>query len=113
LPLLRKANNKVIELALAHKQEEATVPIDKRGHSSNLAKVQEAFNAQVTNSNRKTWIATYQKSEVTYEHTKWFQIITGMIAIILGILAALYSLHVILLSESKNWFGYHGPDSRR
>jgi len=83
-----QANNRVIELALAHKQEEATALLIKEAIPL-TAKVQEAFNAQ-DKFQQENVDTTYQKSEVTYEHTKWFQIITGMIAIILGILAAVF-----------------------
>jgi methyl-accepting chemotaxis protein len=83
-----QANNRVMALALAHKQEEATTLLLKEAIPL-TAKVQEAFNAQLKYQQENV-DATYQKSEGSYEHTKWFQIIAGMIAIILGILAAFY-----------------------
>jgi methyl-accepting chemotaxis protein len=81
-----QANNRVMALALAHKQEEATAVLLKEAIPLS-AKLQEVFNAQVKYQQQNV-DSTYQKSEVTYEHTKWFQLITGMIAIIVGILAA-------------------------
>jgi methyl-accepting chemotaxis protein len=83
-----QVDNRVMELALAHKQEEAVALFIKEAMPL-LTKVQEAFNAQVRFQQENVDI-TYQKSEVIYGQTKWFQIISGTIAIILGLLAALY-----------------------
>jgi methyl-accepting chemotaxis protein len=81
-----QVDNRVMVLALAHKQEEAVTLFMKEADPL-LAKVQEAFNAQVK-FQQENVDTTNQKSEVTYEHTKGFQIIAGIIAITLGILAA-------------------------
>jgi len=83
-----QVDNRVMELALAHKQEEAVALFMKTAVPL-LKKLQEAFDAQVKFQQENVDTA-YQKSEVTYEHTKWFQINAGMIAIILGILAAVF-----------------------
>jgi methyl-accepting chemotaxis protein len=83
-----RANNRVIELALAHKQEEATsvllneaIPLTQ--------KVQEAFDAQAKYQQNNV-DGTYELSEKSYEQTKWFQILFGMVALVLGALAAFY-----------------------
>ena len=83
-----QANNRVIGLALAHKQDEA-VALLLREAIPLTRKVSEAFDAQVKFQQGNV-DATYQKSEEIYGQTKWFQIIAGMIAIILGILAATF-----------------------
>jgi methyl-accepting chemotaxis protein len=83
-----QANNRVMGLALAHKQDEA-VALLLREAIPLTQKVSEAFDAQVKFQQGNV-DATYQKSEEIYGQTKWFQIIAGMIAIILGILAATF-----------------------
>jgi methyl-accepting chemotaxis protein len=84
----KQVNNRVMELALAHKQEEATALLLKEAIPLS-AKLQEAFTAQVI-FQQENVDAAYRKSEVIYGQTKWFQIIAGMLAIILGILAAVF-----------------------
>ena len=86
-----QANNRVMGLALAHKQDEA-VALLLREAIPLTQKVSEAFDAQVKFQQGNV-DATYQKSEKIYGQTKWFQIIAGMIAIILGILAATFLTH--------------------
>jgi methyl-accepting chemotaxis protein len=86
-----QANNRVMALALAHKQEEATALLMKEAIPL-TAKLEETFNVQAKYQQENV-DATYQKSEGTYEHTKWFQLISGIIAIILGILAAIFLTH--------------------
>jgi methyl-accepting chemotaxis protein len=83
-----QVDNRVMELALAHKQEEAVALFMKEAIPL-LAKLQEAFNAQVKYQQENV-DAAYQKSEVMYEQTKWLQIIAGMISTILGIMAAVF-----------------------
>jgi methyl-accepting chemotaxis protein len=83
-----KANNRVMEMALAHNQEEATALLLKEAIPL-TKKVQEAFDAQARYQ-QESVNATYQKSEANYQQTKWFQLIIGMLAIILGTLTALY-----------------------
>ena len=56
-----EVDNKVMDLALAHKQDEA-VDLFMKKSIPLLAKLQEAFNAQVT-FQQKNVEATYQKSE--------------------------------------------------
>jgi len=80
-----QVNNRVIELALAHKQEAATALLLREAIPL-AQKTQEAFAAQ-TKFQQENVDNAYQKSEAVFGHTKWFQLIAGMIAIILGILA--------------------------
>jgi methyl-accepting chemotaxis protein len=83
-----QVDNRVMELALAHKQDEAVALFMKEAIPL-LAKLQEAFNAQVKYQQENV-DAAYQKSEVIYEQRKWFQIISGILATILGLLAAAF-----------------------
>jgi methyl-accepting chemotaxis protein len=87
----KNVNNRVIELALSQKQDEAAslmlneaLPLNK--------KVQEAFDAQVKFQENNVK-ATYNKSQSIYGKTKWFQIIAGLLAVILGSLAAFYLIN--------------------
>lgn len=83
-----KANNKVIDLALAQKHDEA-VALLLREAIPLTQKVQEAFAAQVKFQEENV-DSTYKKSAVTYAWTKWSQIFGGVVAIILGLMATLF-----------------------
>jgi methyl-accepting chemotaxis protein len=85
IPPAVQANNRVMALALAHKQDEAaaillseSVPLTQ--------KVQDNFMA-LTKFQQEKVDVIYQESESTYEHMKWFQIIAEIIIIILGVFA--------------------------
>lgn len=83
-----KANNMVMDLALAHKQDEAVALLLKEAIPL-TQKVQEAFNAQLK-FQEESVDATYKKSMTTYARTKWSQIIVGVLSVILGFMAAGY-----------------------
>jgi len=83
-----KVNNRVMELALAQKQDQAVALLLKEAIPLSQ-KVQEAFAAQVKFQEENV-DATYKKSVADYAKTKWFQLIAGFLAIILGLLAAGY-----------------------
>ena len=81
-------NNKVIDLALAQKKDEATALLLKEAIPL-TQKVKEAFDAQAKFQEENV-DATYKKSMTVYSRTKWFQLIMGVISVILGFLAAGY-----------------------
>jgi methyl-accepting chemotaxis protein len=83
-----QVNNKVMELAIAHKQDEAAALLLNEAIPLST-KLQEAFTAQVK-FQQENVDATFLNSEAIYGQTKWVQIVAGIIAIILGLLAALY-----------------------
>jgi methyl-accepting chemotaxis protein len=83
-----QANNRVIELALAHKQDEATAFLLKVAIplSQNL---QEVFDAQAS-FQQENVNAAHEKSRAVYGRAKWVQLIAGAVSVILGLLAAIY-----------------------
>jgi methyl-accepting chemotaxis protein len=83
-----QANNRVMELALSHRQDEATTLLMKEAIPL-MQKLQEAFNSQVKFQEDNV-DATYKKSVAVYARTKWVQIIGGALSVILGLLAAIY-----------------------
>ena len=83
-----QANNRVMELALSHRQDEATALLVKEAIPL-MQKLQEAFAAQVKFQEDNV-DATYKKSVAVYARTKWVQIIGGALSVILGLLAAIY-----------------------
>jgi methyl-accepting chemotaxis protein len=83
-----RIDNRVMELALAQKRDEA-VNLFINDAAPLLKKVQEAFDAQVKFQEENV-AATYKKSTSVYARTKWTQIVVGMLATVLGLLAALY-----------------------
>jgi methyl-accepting chemotaxis protein len=83
-----KANSRVMELALAQKQDEAVALLLKEA-APLMQKLQEAFDAQVK-FQQEDVDAAYNKSVSVYSRAKWFQIIAGMLSLVLGILAAIY-----------------------
>jgi len=83
-----KANNRVMELALNHKQDEATVML-LREATPLMQKLQEAFDAQVK-FQQESVDAVYNKSMAVYSRAKWFQIVAGTLSLVLGLLAAIY-----------------------
>lgn len=82
------ANNRVMELALAHKQDEAVALLFREAIPLSQ-KVQDAFAAQAK-FQQENVDATYKRSMAVYGMTKLFQIIGGMLSIILGLLATFY-----------------------
>ena len=87
IPPAVQANNKVIALALAHKQDEAAAFLLKEANPL-TQKVQEAFDA-LTRFQRESTDATYHESEKTYSHMKTTQMIIELL-IMIGIGAAFY-----------------------
>jgi len=83
-----QANNRVMELMLSHRQDEATALLLKEGIPL-MQKLKEAFDAQLK-FQQENVDSTYKRSAVTYGMTKWFQLIAGAAALILGFLAAFY-----------------------
>jgi methyl-accepting chemotaxis protein len=83
-----KANNRVMELALAQKHDEAVALLIKEAIPL-TQKVQEAFAAQNKFQEENVY-AAYNKSMTVYSMTKWFQLIAGAVALIIGILAAIF-----------------------
>jgi methyl-accepting chemotaxis protein len=83
-----QTNNRIMELALNHRQDEAGALLIKEAVPL-MQKVQEAFDAQVKFQEENV-DATYKKSMSVYGRTKWFQIIVGLLSVILGIFAAGY-----------------------
>jgi len=83
-----QANNRIMELALAQRQDEATALLLKEAIPL-MQKLQEAFAAQVK-FQEESVAATYNKSMTVYARTKWTQLSVGALAVILGLLAALY-----------------------
>jgi methyl-accepting chemotaxis protein len=83
-----QANNRVIELSLAQRHDEATALLLKEAIPL-TQKVQEAFDAQVK-FQEESVDASYKKSTAVYARTKWTQIVAGILATVLGLLAALY-----------------------
>ncbi|HTP64942.1 MAG TPA: methyl-accepting chemotaxis protein [Geobacteraceae bacterium] len=81
-----QVNNRVLELALAQKQEEAVALLVKEGVSL-TSKVQDAFDA-IVKYQQDNVDAAFKRSAAVYGRTKWTQIIAGMISLILGVLAA-------------------------
>lgn len=83
-----KANNRVIQLALEQKQDEAlalllneAIPLTRKVH--------ESFAEQVKLQERDT-DAAYLESVALYSRAKWVLISTGAAAVILGLLSVLY-----------------------
>ncbi len=83
-----QANNRVVELALAHKQEEAIALLMKEAIPL-TGKVQDLFSAEARFQQGNV-DDTYRKADLIYERTKWFQLVAGVFAVVLGIAAALY-----------------------
>jgi len=81
-----QANNRVVELALAHQQEQATALLLAQAIPL-TQKIQEAFDEQVSFQEAAVE-ATYKKSVAQYERTRLIQLIAGAISVILGLLAA-------------------------
>ncbi len=83
-----QVNNRVMELALASKQDEAEALLLKKAIPL-TQKIQDAFDAQVK-FQQESVDAAYKKSVAVYARAKWVQLIAGAVSVILGLLAALY-----------------------
>jgi methyl-accepting chemotaxis protein len=83
-----QTNNRVMELAIAQKQDDAASVLLKEAIPLTL-KLQDTFDAQMKFQEENV-DATYKKSMTLYSRTKWTQIVAGILATVLGILAALY-----------------------
>lgn len=82
------ANNRVIQLALEQKQEEALALL--LGEAIPLTrKVHESFEEQVKLQERET-DAAYLDSVAVYSREKWVLVSTGAAAVLLGLLSVLY-----------------------
>lgn len=83
-----QANDRVIQLALEHKQEEAAalllteaIPLTQ--------KIQECFDDQMKLQQQDAEVS-YQESVAVYSKAKWILLSTGAAAVILGLLSVLY-----------------------
>jgi methyl-accepting chemotaxis protein len=94
-----KANNAVMELALAHKQDEAVALLLNKALPL-AQQVEEAFAVQ-TKFQHENVDAAYKRSKAVYTRTKLIQIIGGVLSAFLGLLAAVY-LTRHLSSRLKN-----------
>jgi len=86
-----QANNRIIELALAHKQDEATALLVNEGVPL-TQKVQEAFDAQVKFQEQNVE-AAYRKSVDIYRKAKLELLVIGIGSLILGLLTAGYLIN--------------------
>jgi methyl-accepting chemotaxis protein len=84
-------NNKILELAKAHKQDEAAALLLKEGIPL-TQKIQEAFDDQVKYQEKNVDIQ-YKKAQAVYSRTKVLQLIAGVISILLGLAAAIFLIH--------------------
>ncbi len=105
IPPAVQVNNKVLALARAQKHDEAVVLLLKEGVPL-TKKLQDAFDELVKYQQENT-DAAYLHSKAVYAGTKWMQFISGMIAIILGILAAIFltryfTTRIKTLTEAMN-----------
>jgi methyl-accepting chemotaxis protein len=94
-----KANNRVMELVLAHKQDEAVAVLLKEAVPL-TQKAQEAFDAQAK-FQQENVDAAYKKSLVVYGRAKLYQFIGGALCVILGLLAAFYLTRHFTLRITK------------
>jgi methyl-accepting chemotaxis protein len=83
-----QANNRIMDLALSHRQDEATALLLKEAIPL-MQKLKEAFDAQLK-FQQENVDSTYRKAAATYGWTKWFQLIAGAVSLILGFLAAFF-----------------------
>jgi methyl-accepting chemotaxis protein len=81
-------NNKVVELALAHKQDEAITLLLKEGVPL-TQKIQDAFDEQLKYQ-EECVDTSYERAQSVYSRAKIVQIVAGSIAVLLGLLAALF-----------------------
>ncbi|NVN89277.1 MAG: methyl-accepting chemotaxis protein [Desulfuromonadales bacterium] len=81
-------NNKVIDLVLAHRQDEAVNLLVTEGASLNQ-KIVDAFDEQLKYQQEGVEAAS-KKAETVYTKTKYTLLITGVISFILGLGAAAY-----------------------
>ncbi len=100
-----QANNRVLELALAQKQDEAVALLVKEGVPL-TQKLQDAF-AEMVKYQQESVDAAYKKSIAVYSGTKWFQSIAGIILLILGVFAAVFltrhfTVRIRSLAEAMN-----------
>ena len=85
------ANNKVIELALAHKQDEAVATLVQEG-APLTQKMKELFDEQLKYQQEGVNTAA-RKAEALYTKTKYTLVVSGIIAFILGLSAAAYLIN--------------------
>jgi methyl-accepting chemotaxis protein len=86
-----KVNNRVLELAQAGKQQEATALLVKEGVPL-TEKIQEAFDEQVK-FQQENVKSEYNRAHTVYGRTKAVQLIAGIISILLGLAAAIFLIH--------------------
>lgn len=86
-----QVNNKVMELALAHKQDEAVALLMNEAVPL-TQKVQDAFDEQVKYQQENV-DAAYKRSVAIYGRAKSIQLVAGAVSIILGLLAAGFLIH--------------------
>jgi methyl-accepting chemotaxis protein len=83
-----KVNDKVIQLVLQHRQDEAAALLLKEGVPLHQ-KIQDAFDAQVK-FQQESVDAAYNNSVAVYSRAKWSQLAAGVASVILGFLAAFF-----------------------
>ncbi len=83
-----QVNNRVIELSLAGKRDEAAALLLREAVPL-TARVVAAFDAQ-TKFQQESVDAAYQKSQAVYARTKWSQIAFGVISLALGIIGTIF-----------------------
>jgi methyl-accepting chemotaxis protein len=86
-----QANNRVIELALANKKDEATTLLLKEAGPL-TAKLQETFGAQVKFQEESVKEA-HDKGVAVYERQRLMMIISGALAFLLGLWGAIFLTH--------------------
>jgi len=89
--LAAQANNRVIELALANKKDEALSLLLKEAGPLNV-KLQETFDAQVK-FQEETVTASYKEAVSAYKRQRLLMILAGVIAFLLGLAGAAFLTH--------------------